>query len=82
MQVIAENLKVRFIGLFLLYSVITTKSKEEHSMKAIVMKDRNYIPYPGAATRKQQLHHFLDKCLLVASALGIVAALMFLAVIV
>ena len=51
-------------------------------MKTTVMKYRNYIPYPGAATRRQQLHNFVDKCLLVASAVGIVAALMFLAVIV
>lgn len=51
-------------------------------MKTTAIKYNNCIPYPGAATRKQQLHNFLDKCLLVASALGIVAALMFLAVIV
>lgn len=51
-------------------------------MKAIVMKYLGYAPYPGAATRRQQLHSFLDKCLLIASAIGIVAALMFLAVIV
>lgn len=51
-------------------------------MKAIVMKYRTYIPYPGAATRQQQMHRFLDKCLLAASAVGIVALLMFLAVLV
>lgn len=51
-------------------------------MKAIVTKYLAYIPYPGAATRREQLHRFFDKCLLVASAVGIVAALMFLAVIV
>ena len=51
-------------------------------MKTTATKYMNYAPYPGAATRKQQLHQFLDKCLLAASALGIVAALMFLAVIV
>ena len=51
-------------------------------MKTTAMKYNNCIPYPGAATRKQQLHNFLDKCLLVVSALGLVAALMFLAVLV
>ena len=51
-------------------------------MKAIVMKYLAYIPYPGAASRREQIHNFVDKCLLAASALGIVAALMFLAVIV
>ena len=51
-------------------------------MKAIAMKYLNYAPYPGAATRRQQLHNFVDKCLLAASAVGIVAGLMFLAVIV
>ena len=51
-------------------------------MKTTAMKYMTYIPYPGAASRKQQLHNFLDKCLLVASAVGIVAVLMFLAVIV
>ena len=56
--------------------------KEEPKMKAIVMKYLGYAPHPGAATRRDQLHNFLDKCLLVASAAGIVAALMFLAVIV
>ena len=49
-------------------------------MKAIVMKYRHYIPHPGAATRREQIHNFLDKCLLVASAFGLVAAVMFLAV--
>jgi len=51
-------------------------------MKAIVMKYLGYAPHPGAATRRDQLHNLVDKCLLVASAAGIVAALMFLAVIV
>lgn len=51
-------------------------------MKALVMKYLAYTPHPGAATRREQLNNFLDKCLLVASAVGIVAALMFLAVIV
>ena len=51
-------------------------------MKAIVMKYLAYTPYPGAAPRREQLHNFLDKCLLVASAVCIVAVLMFLAVIV
>lgn len=51
-------------------------------MKTIAMDRRDYIPYPNAATRRQLLHKFLDKCLVVASAVGIVAALMFLAVIV
>ena len=46
------------------------------------VKYRNYIPFPGAASRKEQLHKFLDQCLLAASAIGIVAALMFLAVLV
>lgn len=51
-------------------------------MKTIAMDRRDYIPYPNAATRRQQLHNLLDKCLIVASAVGLVAALMFLAVIV
>ena len=46
------------------------------------MKYLAYTPYPGAATRREQIHQFLDKCLLVASAVGIVAMLMLLAVIV
>lgn len=51
-------------------------------MKTVTAKYLNYIPYPGAASRREQLHNILDKCLLAASALGIVAMLMFLAVIV
>ena len=51
-------------------------------MKTIAMSRLDYAPYPNAATRRQQIHRFLDKCLVVASAVGIVAALMFLAVIV
>ena len=51
-------------------------------MKTIAMDRRDYIPFPNAATRRQQLHNLLDKCLLAASAVGIVAALMFLAVLV
>lgn len=51
-------------------------------MKTIAMDRRDYIPYPNAATRRQQVHKFLDKCLIVASAVGFVAAMMFLAVLV
>ena len=51
-------------------------------MKTIAMDRRDYAPYPNAATPRQQLHKFLDKCLMAASAVAIVAALMFLAVIV
>ena len=51
-------------------------------MKAITNKYLNYIPHPGAASRREQLHNILDKCLLAVSALGIVAMLMFLAVLV
>ena len=47
-----------------------------------IVKYGNYIPYPGAASRREQMHNFLDKCLLAASAIGIVAALMFLVVLV
>jgi hypothetical protein len=49
-------------------------------MKTIAMNRRDYIPYPNAATRQQLLHKFIDKCLLAASAVGIVAMLMVLAV--
>lgn len=51
-------------------------------MKTIAMNRLDYAPYPNAATPRQQLHKLLDKCLVAASAVGIVAALMFLAVIV
>ena len=51
-------------------------------MKTTATKYLAHIAYPGAATRRELLHRFLDKCLLVASAVGIVAALMLLAVIV
>ena len=81
LQGIQKILKVRFIGHILLYPVSITNVKEDPNMKALVMKYLAYTPYPGAATRREQMHHFLDKCLLAASAIGIVAALMFLAVI-
>ena len=51
-------------------------------MKTIAMDRRDYIPFPNAATRRQQLPKLLDKCIVVASTLAVVAALMFLAVIV
>ena len=54
--------------------------KEEPLMKTVAMDRRDYIPYPNAATRRQQLHKFLDKCLVVASAIGIVTILMFMSV--
>jgi hypothetical protein len=65
-----------------LYDFVTTINKEEPIMKALATKYLNYIPHPGAASRREQLHNILDKCLLAASALGIVAMLMFLAVLV
>ena len=49
-------------------------------MKTVTMDRRDYIPYPNAATRRQLMHRFLEKCLVAASAVGIVAMLMFLAV--
>ena len=49
-------------------------------MKIIVMNRYDSVPYPNAATRRQQLHSFLDKCLVAASAVALVAALMFIAV--
>ena len=51
-------------------------------MKTVAMDRRDYIPYPNAATRRQQLHKFLDKCLVVASAIGIVTILMFMIVLI
>lgn len=51
-------------------------------MKTLAMNRLDYAPYPNAATPRQQLHKFVDRCLMVASAVGVVAALMFLAVIV
>lgn len=51
-------------------------------MKTTVMNRRDYIPYPNAATRRQLMHKFLDKCIIAASAVGIVAMLMFLAALV
>lgn len=51
-------------------------------MKTIAMNRLDYAPYPNAATPRQQLHKFVDRCLMIASAVGVVAALMFLAVIV
>jgi len=51
-------------------------------MKTIAIDRRDYAPHPNAMTPRQQLHKLLDKCLVVASAVAIVAALMFLAVIV
>lgn len=51
-------------------------------MKSATMKRQTYLPCPNAATRQQQLHKFIDKCLVAASAIGIVAMLMLLAVIV
>lgn len=64
------------------YSVTITNTKEEKPMKTATMNRRDMIPFPNAATPRQQMHKFLDKCLVVASAVGFVAALMFLAVIV
>ena len=51
-------------------------------MKTMTVKRMDYAPYPNAATPRQQMHKFLDRCIFIASAVGIVAALMFLAVIV
>ena len=81
LQEIQNFLKVRFIGHFPLYPVSITNVKEDFNMKALVMKYLTYTPYPGAASRREQMHKLLDKCLLAASAIGIVAALMLLAVI-
>ena len=82
MQAVVKILKGTIYWSILIVFCYHNKNKEERHMKTTAMKYRDYIPYPGAASRRQQLHAFLDKCLLAASALGIVAMLMFLAVIV
>ena len=40
-------------------------------MKTAVMNRKVYVPMPGAATRREMFHKYLDKLLLIASAVGL-----------
>lgn len=74
-------MKVRFIGLFVLYSCSITTNKEVTPMKAAILKRRfnrfvNYAPYPNAITPRQMFHKVLDILLVTASGAGIAAIVM------
>lgn len=47
-------------------------------MKTAVMNRKVYVPMPGAATRREIFHKYLDKLLLIASAVGFFVGVMFL----
>ena len=44
----------------------------------VVYRKQKNIPYPGAATRKEVLHKYLDTLLTIASCGGILVTLAFL----
>lgn len=58
------------------------KSKEESQMKTATYRNnfwnQPYVPYPNAATRRQVLDKMIDRLLIAASCIGIVAVVMFL----
>lgn len=58
------------------------KNKEESHMKAATYRNnfwnQPYVPYPNAATRRQVLDKMIDRLLIAASCIGIVAVVMFL----
>ena len=67
---------VRFIVLFLFYTLVINKNKEELSMKTAVCKNcqpMNRIPYPNAATGREILHKTLDAALVAACGMGVAA---------
>lgn len=47
-------------------------------MKTATMNRKVYVPLPGAATRRELMHKYLDKLLLIASAVGLFVGVMFL----
>jgi len=54
-------------------------TKEEINMKtATVYRKQKGIPFPGAATRKEVLHKYLDTLLTIACCGGVLATLYFL----
>ena len=68
-----------FYCTFILVSLSHQKElKEEPHMKTAVMKRKVYVPLPGAATRREIFHKYLDKLLLIASAFGFFVGVMFL----
>ena len=79
----ADTVFIQSVLLVLFVDIlVSSKSQGGLTMKTMTINRLDYAPYPNAATPRQQLHKFVDRCIFVASAVGIVAALMFLAVIV
>lgn len=62
--------------------LLSEKNKEESNMKAATYRNnfwnQPYVPYPNAATRRQVLDKMIDRLLIAASCIGIVAVVMFL----
>lgn len=81
---VKEFLIVRFIVLLSLYTVVTTKTKEEHSMKKYnhhrnltVYKPRQPI-YPNAADDRYFARKALDILTAIVSGMGLITAMLFL----
>ena len=78
-----DTLIVRFIGLILLYTVVTTK-KEEFSMKRqykhshLILYKPQQPPYPNAADSQYFAQKALDILTAIVSGVGFISAMVFL----
>ena len=72
--------KVRFIGLFLLYSNGTNTKEVTSMITSAICRylDTPAVPRPGAATRRQLLRKLIDHLLIMAICAGVAACAVFL----
>jgi len=69
---------VRFIVLNVLYTPITSKTKEETTMNKTVIQQVTARPYPNAADRQYRIDKAIDTALTAAAIIGLTVAVLFL----
>lgn len=47
-------------------------------MKSVNFMNRPYVNVPNAATRREVMHHFVDRTLVLVSTFGLLTAIVFL----
>ena len=47
-------------------------------MKTVSFMNRPYVNVPNAATRREVLHRFIDRAMILVSTLGLITAIVFL----
>jgi hypothetical protein len=71
-------LLVRFIGLCVVYTPSTNKTKEETTMNKTAVRRMEIRRYPNAASRQYKIDKAIDTLLTIAAASGLTLVILFL----